>query len=142
MGLFGSKAPKGPTGAALPDWSSDPIVSQHRLADAPPELYPLAQQLIQRAGRGSLQLALERLYTLVGAQMDSYAAQFPELRRYDFAAIREQLLSRQDFEESMLFTSLTYFGPAGVAMNNGLIEQVPVFVEVLEQAARQGHLDG
>lgn len=141
MGLFGSKAAKGPKGNVLPTWSSDQIVSQHRLAEAPPELLPLARQVVERAGRGSVLVALERLYTLVGAQTDAYAAQFPELRRYDFAAIREELMSRRDFDESMLFSSLTYFGPAGVAMNNGLIEQIPVFVEVLEQAARDGNLD-
>lgn len=141
MGLFGNKAAKGPKGNVLPNWSTDPIVSQHHLAQTPPELSPLAHQLVERAGRGAVPIALERLYMMVGAQTDSYASQFPELRKYDFEAIRNELLSRSDFDESMLFSSLTYFGPAGIAMNNGLIEQVPAFVNALEQAAREGNLD-
>ncbi len=141
MGLFGSKAAKGPKGNLLPDWSTDPISKQHHLAETPPELFPLAQQAIERAGRGAVHVALERLYMMVGAQADAYAAQFPDLRKYDLESIRNTIFSRSDFDESMLFSSLTYFGPTGVAMNNGLIEQLPAFIEALEQAAREGHLD-
>ena len=141
MGLFGNKATKGPKGNVLPDWSTDPISNQHHLAQNPPELFRLAQELIERAGRGAAHVALERLYMMVGVQTDSYVSQFPELRKYDFEAIRNSLFARSDFDESMLFASLTYFGPTGVAMNNGLIEQLPAFVEALEQAAREGSLD-
>ena len=141
MGLFGTKAAKGPKGNVLPDWSTDPITSQHHLAQTPPGLLPLAQQSVERAGRGSVLVALERLYMLVGAQTDAYASQFPDLRKYDFDAIRNQLFARSDFDESMLFSCLTYFGPIGIAMNNNLIEQLPSFVDALEQAARGGSLD-
>lgn len=141
MGLFGNKSPRGPEGNVLPNWSTDPITSQHDLARTPPELPTLAQQLIERAGRGSLLIALERLYLIIAAQTDAYVSAFPELRKYDFEAIRSELFARSDFNSSMLFSSLTYFGSAGIAMNNGLIDQIPAFVAALEQAAREGSLD-
>lgn len=141
MGLFGKRAQKGPRGNVLPDWSTDPITPQHSLAETPPDLLPLARGIIERAGRGSLLTALTRLYTMVGFQADAFTSTQHDLRKYDFEAIRETLMARPDFDESMLFSSLTYFGPGGVAANNALIEQLPLFVEALEQAARDGHLD-
>lgn len=59
MGIFGRTGARGPTGNPLPDWSTDSISPQHRLAEAPPELFPLVQQLIGRAGRGALQSIFE-----------------------------------------------------------------------------------
>lgn len=141
MGLFRNRATKGPTGNVLPNWSTDPISSQDDLAQTPPELFPLAQQLIERSGRGAVYVALERLYMMIAAQTDAYVSQFPELQKYDFKTIRNELLTRPDFDESTLFSSLTYFGPAGIAMNNGLISQIPAFVEALEQAGLEGNLD-
>lgn len=108
------------------------ITKQRQLAQVPPQLFPLAQQLIERAGRGALNVALERLYTMVGLQIDACVAQFPELRKYNFEEIRKVLFGRADFEESMLFSSLTYFGPTGVAMNNLLLEQIPAFGMLLK----------
>lgn len=141
MGFFGKSTVRGPEGNTLPNWSIDPISSQSRLAQTPPELVPLAHQVVKRAGRGAQIVALERLFTLIGAQTDAFVSQFPKLRKYNFEEIRNELYARTDFDSSMLFSSLTYFGAAGIAMNNGLIEQIPVFIDALEQAAREGNLD-
>lgn len=141
MALSSRRKPFGWNGTVLPDWSTDPICVQHRLAEQPPNLYPLLQETISRAGRGSMQVALDRLFLLIDAHTDLYAADSAALVGLDLAEIRAQIYRRRDFDPRMLFTLLTYFGPAGVAINNALIEKVPSFMEALGAAAREGGLD-
>jgi len=135
---FGSQAPTF-RGKPLPNWETDPITSQHRLAKAPPDLLDLSRAVVAEAGRGSPLVALERFFLFVGGQADDYALK--TLPDVDLKSIRETLCQRDDFEIRMLFDYLTYFGPAGIAMNNGLVEHIDVFHAALVEAARGGHLE-
>lgn len=124
----------------LPNWGTDPITSQHRHAQAPPDLREHARAVVAEAGRGDPAVALERFLYFVDVQTDAFAER-TQLLAADLKAIRETLLQRPDFDPRMLFDYLTYFGPSGVAMNNGLVEQIDVFRSVLVEEAREGHLD-
>ena len=137
MAVFGNEAPTF-QGKRLPNWATDPITSQHRLAQAPPDLLEHARAVVAEAGRGNPVVALQRLYFIVGAQADDYAQR--TLPGVDLKSIREALLQREDFDDRMLFDYLTYFGAAGIAMNNGLVGQIDAFHAALVEAARGGHL--
>lgn len=143
IGRFGNgTSRRGPKGNLLPNWSVDPIVSQSRLAETPPDIYALTNEVRQRAGRGDLHVTLERFFVLLQAQMVAYASAHHALHRYDMKEIWETIMTRPDFDDSMLFSSLTYFGPAGIAMNNALIGRIPEFCDALVEAGHDGHLDG
>lgn len=123
----------------LPDWAADPIVAQHRHAHAPPDLRESARAVVAEAGMGDPAVALEHFLYFIDVQTDAFA-EHTQLLAADLKAIRETLLQRPDFDPRMLFDYLTYFGPEGVALNNGLVGQVDVFRSVLVEEAREGHL--
>lgn len=124
----------------LPDWATGPIESQHRHAQVPPDLHEHARALVAEAGRGDPAVALERILYFIDVQTDAYA-EHSQLLAADLRAIRGTLVQRPDFDPRMLFDYLTYFGPEGVAMNNGLVGQIDAFRSVLLEEAREGHLD-
>lgn len=128
----------------LPDWSHDPVAFQQPLDLQIPNLYQLAEHVVNTAGAGSRYVAMTRLLNVIHVQTDKWAEADPQFDEIDLPAIREALSQRDDVDEPMqLFGYLTYFGPLGVTMASTLIsETIPSFVNLLINAAREGHLNG
>ena len=135
MALFGNRPH---------DFGSGAVTSQSDRASPPPDVLAVVAAAITEGGRPGVATSkvLAAVDRVLSAQMDVYAAQLAAVDGEAVRRMRRVLRGRPDFRYEMFFAGLTYFGPGGVAMANGLAEQLAVFVPELVTLIRAGHFDG
>lgn len=126
------------------DWSVGPISKQSKLAADAPNVLTFAASAIEQAGRtdrADMKKVLIGISRVLDGQMDAYAHALSSINANQVAEMRDTIYSRSDFRFEMLFYGLTYFGPSGVAMCNGLVEQLDAFQQELVGLIADGKFD-
>jgi hypothetical protein len=139
MGLFGRSARHPPKH----DFSTGPVLIQSDAATTAPDVIGIVRAAIAESNRPDVDLTkvIAGVDRVLVAQIDVYATALPSIDRRAVKSMCAELVHRNDFGFEMYFTGLTYFGPSGVAMANGLAEQFMVFVPELIELIRAGHYD-
>lgn len=126
------------------DWSLGAVVKQSDLAVDAPDLRAYTRAVIAEANREDRADPLKVLTgidNVLSAQMDAYAKALTNVDADQVAAMRHALYARPDFHHGMFFNGLTYFGTGGIAMCNGLVEQLDNLRAGFVQLVANGDFD-
>lgn len=126
------------------DWSAGAIVKQSDLAVDAPDLRAFTLEVIAEANRQDRAdpvKVLTGIDNILSAQMDAYAKALPSVDADQVVEMRQTMYARPDFHYGMFFDGLTYFGSSGIAMCNGLVEQLDNFRDGIVQLVARGEFD-